>query len=52
VEAGLARRIRVLIFDLRGRGLSDKPDSGYTISDHAEDVVGAHDALGRLGGGW
>jgi pimeloyl-ACP methyl ester carboxylesterase len=37
---------RVLTLDLRGRGLSDKPDTGYGMADHAADVVGLLDALG------
>lgn len=43
----LAPRLHVLAFDMRGRGLSDKPDSGYTMADHAADMVGALDALGH-----
>jgi pimeloyl-ACP methyl ester carboxylesterase len=46
VAAGLAPELRVLSFDLRGRGLSDKPDRGYTMEDHAADLLGALDALG------
>jgi pimeloyl-ACP methyl ester carboxylesterase len=45
VAAGLAERMRVLAFDLRGRGESDQPDS-YSLADHAQDIVGALDALG------
>jgi len=44
--AGLAPALRVLSFDLRGRGLSDAPDDGYTMDDHAADLLGALDALG------
>lgn len=44
--AHLSPRLHVLAFDLRGRGLSDKPDHGYTMADHAADMVGALDALG------
>ena len=32
-------------FDLRGRGDSDKPDSGYGLEEHAADVVRALDHL-------
>ena len=46
MEAGLSPRLRVLAFDLRGRGLSDKPATGYTVEDHAADMIGALDALG------
>ena len=44
--AHLTPRLHVLVFDLRGRGRSDKPDEGYTMDDHAADMVGALDALG------
>ena len=46
LAAGLAADVHVLAFDMRGRGLSDKPGSGYTIEDHARDLVAAFDALG------
>lgn len=46
VAAGLAPACRVLSFDLRGRGLSDRPDAGYSMDDHAADLLGAFDALG------
>ncbi len=45
VKAGLSPALRVLALDLRGRGLSDKPDSGYTMADHAADVLGLLDVL-------
>ncbi len=41
----LTPHLRVLAFDLRGRGLSDKPDAGYEMVDHAEDILGAMDGL-------
>lgn len=43
---GLADGYRVLRVDLRGRGLSDKPETGYHMRDHAEDMLGLLDALG------
>jgi pimeloyl-ACP methyl ester carboxylesterase len=46
LAAGLDRELRVLAFDARGRGLSDKPDAGYTMTDHAADLLGALDELG------
>jgi len=46
IDAGLSERFRVVSLDLRGRGLTDKPDTGYSIADHAADVVGVLDALG------
>src|SRR5471032_123673 len=45
VDAGLAPRFRVVGLDLRGRGLSDKPAHGYSIAEHAADVVGVLDTL-------
>jgi pimeloyl-ACP methyl ester carboxylesterase len=54
LAAGLADRLRVLALDLRGRGQTDKPDGGYTLGDHAADVIGVLDGLGidsvNLGG--
>ena len=38
--------LRVLSFDLRGRGLSEKPAHGYSMAEHAADLLGALDALG------
>ena len=46
IAAGLAPRFRVVGLDLRGRGLSDKPAQGYSIAEHAADVVGVLDTLG------
>lgn len=46
VQAGLAPALHVLSFDLRGRGLSEKPDRGYSMEEHAADLLGALDALG------
>jgi pimeloyl-ACP methyl ester carboxylesterase len=45
INAGLSSALRVLALDLRGRGLSDKPDSGYSMADHAADVLGLLNAL-------
>ena len=42
----LSPRLHVFAFDLRGRGASSKPSSGYTMADHAADMIGAMDALG------
>lgn len=45
IGAGLSNAIRVLALDLRGRGLSDHPDEGYTVEEQAADVLGLLDAL-------
>jgi pimeloyl-ACP methyl ester carboxylesterase len=42
----LARDHRVILFDLRGHGLSDMPPSGYTPGDHAADLGAVMDHLG------
>lgn len=44
-QAGLSPRFRVLAPDLRGRGESDQPPAGYTMADHAADVIALLDAL-------
>jgi pimeloyl-ACP methyl ester carboxylesterase len=46
IAAGLSRAAAVFALDLRGRGRSDQPASGYTMEDHAQDVLGLLDALG------
>ncbi len=33
--------------DLRGRGLSDKPEHGYTMGDHALDIIGLLNDTGK-----
>ncbi|MEB1806156.1 MAG: alpha/beta hydrolase [Bacillaceae bacterium] len=38
VAERLIHRYRVLALDLRGRGDSEKPQSGYSIKQHAEDI--------------
>ena len=45
VHAGLTDAGHVLALDMRGRGESDAPASGYAIEDHARDVLGLLDAL-------
>lgn len=40
------RGVRVLAYDLRGRGDSEGPDNGYTMREHAEDLFAFADALG------
>jgi 3-oxoadipate enol-lactonase len=43
---GLAERFTLVLFDNRGTGLSDKPISGYALSNMADDVLGLMDYLG------
>lgn len=45
IQAGLSKRLHILAVDLRGRGLSSKPSTGYKMSDHAADIIGLMDAL-------
>jgi pimeloyl-ACP methyl ester carboxylesterase len=44
VEA-LARQFQLILFDNRGTGGSDKPESGYSIEGFADDTAGLMDAL-------
>jgi pimeloyl-ACP methyl ester carboxylesterase len=46
IAAGLAPTFRVVAPDLRGRGQTDKPATGYSMADHARDVIALLDALG------
>ncbi len=46
IAAGLSPHFRTIAPDLRGRGDSGKPDTGYTLEDHAADVLGLLDHLG------
>ncbi len=46
VKAGLVPSLHMLALDLRGRGESDQPESGYSMADHAADVLGLMDQLG------
>ncbi|HTJ24108.1 MAG TPA: alpha/beta hydrolase [Gemmatimonadaceae bacterium] len=45
IAAGLSPEFRVIAPDLRGRGKSDKPTTGYTMPDHARDVIELMDYL-------
>lgn len=36
---------RVISVDLRGRGLSEKPNNGYSIQNHAKDIIELMNAL-------
>lgn len=42
----LARRYRVLSYDMRGQGASEHPEGEYSLDLHAEDLVALMDALG------
>lgn len=46
VEAGLSPAFRTLAVDFRGRGASDKPTSGYSVAEHAADMLAVLDAAG------
>lgn len=46
VAERLSGRVGLLALDLRGRGESDKPDTGYGIAQHADDVAHAMTAAG------
>ena len=39
LASALASHHRVIAMDLRGRGLSDKPPTGYSIEHHCKDVL-------------
>jgi pimeloyl-ACP methyl ester carboxylesterase len=45
MKAGLENEFHLLSVDLRGRGLSDHPANGYSMKDHAADIIGLLDAL-------
>ncbi|MDX1615024.1 MAG: alpha/beta hydrolase [Candidatus Promineifilaceae bacterium] len=45
VAASLSPRFRCLAPDLRGRGLSQKPPSGYSLGAHSADIIALLDAL-------
>jgi pimeloyl-ACP methyl ester carboxylesterase len=42
----LAKDYKITVFDLRGHGLSEMPDSGYTTRDMAEDLSCLIDEIG------
>jgi pimeloyl-ACP methyl ester carboxylesterase len=42
----VAQHAEVVLYDLRGHGLSDKPATGYTVAEQVEDLFGILDALG------
>lgn len=46
IAARLGDSFRLIVPDLRGRGRSDAPPTGYTIEDHARDMIALLDELG------
>jgi pimeloyl-ACP methyl ester carboxylesterase len=46
IAIALASHCRVMAVDLRGRGGSDKPPTGYSIDHHCQDILAILDALG------
>ncbi len=46
VAAALVKNHTVIVPDLRGMGLSEHPDTGYTKKNQAVDIAGVMDALG------
>lgn len=45
LDEGLADAHRVIAPDLRGRGRTDKPGTGYSMREHADDVIALLDHL-------
>ena len=46
LAAGLSSGFRLITVDLRGRGQSSKPENGYSMAEHAQDILGLLDAEG------
>lgn len=46
IKEGLNQNYTIISLDMRGRGLSDKPATGYDMKEHAKDVLGLLDHLG------
>ena len=46
VASVLGRRVRLTGYDLRGRGDSEKPAKGYSLDQHARDLLGLLDHFG------
>lgn len=45
-EAGLSQKYHLITPDLRGRGNAPKPETGYTMAHHAQDMIDLLDSLG------
>lgn len=46
IASSLSPRHKVLAIDLRGRGLSDSPPSGYSVETHCKDILALMDDQG------
>jgi pimeloyl-ACP methyl ester carboxylesterase len=46
LASALSPRHKIIAMDLRGRGLSDKPPTGYSINTHCQDILALIDDLG------
>ena len=46
VRDNLSKRFRVITWDMRGHGDSDKPEGPYRIQDFSDDLLGLLDVLG------
>lgn len=46
IASGLAEHFRVISVDLRGRGMSDKPDDAYSMDHHMSDILAILDHFG------
>jgi pimeloyl-ACP methyl ester carboxylesterase len=49
LASSLAPQHKVIAMDLRGRGLSDSPPSGYSVENHCRDIVALMDDQGLEG---
>jgi len=45
IASSLSPRHKVIAMDLRGRGLSDSPSSGYSVEHHCRDILSLMDDL-------
>jgi len=45
IASSLSPRHKVIAMDLRGRGLSDSPSSGYSVNHHCRDILSVMDDL-------
>jgi pimeloyl-ACP methyl ester carboxylesterase len=45
IASALVPRHKMIAMDLRGRGLSDSPQSGYSVEDHCGDILSLMDEM-------